>query len=223
MKAVSTDRSDLTLTLPGAGGERNLPAQRLMTFDPELGETTEDAKPAILTVWRPDEGERKAIANGAPIELVVSGTGHPPVSMSVGNPPEGDLEALISKAHVDRAVAVWFSLLSEHLRRTDEFPSAPVVVEMWQEALDLAADDGSATPPADAFADEAASNGGGARDCETCVVYGREHCAQHQAPPIEQALEVGLDGAVDSDDEQPEPPVPPQPAPPPETDGDEQP
>lgn len=37
----------------------------------------------LASVWVPTDDERKAIANGSNIELVVWGSGHPPVGMGV--------------------------------------------------------------------------------------------------------------------------------------------
>lgn len=132
MKALRTETSDLALTLPGAGEDRTLPAQRIKAYDPELGEVPDDAHDAILTVWRPEEGERRALANGAMIELVVTGTEHPPVSLNVGEPSE--LEALLSKAHVDRAIGFLYSKLADALAE-DKLPDAEGCVLLWVEAL----------------------------------------------------------------------------------------
>jgi hypothetical protein len=138
LKAVRTETTDLELTLPGAGEDRTLPAQRIQAFDPELGETEEDAHHAILTTWRPELGERRALVNGALVELVVHGTGHPPVSLTVGEPE--DLEALLLKAHVDRAIGFLFSKLSDHLAAGTFPKDAPACLELWAEALEQTAD-----------------------------------------------------------------------------------
>jgi hypothetical protein len=137
LKAVRTEASDLELTLPGGGEDRTLPAQRVKAFDPELGESEADAHDAIVTVWKPEDGERRALANGALIELVVHGSGHPPVSMGVGEPV--DLDALLSKAHVDRAIGFFYSKLSDHLAE-GTLPDAEGVVALWGEALEATAD-----------------------------------------------------------------------------------
>lgn len=140
MKAVRTLDSNLTLTLDGAGPDRNLPAQQIRAYDPERGETPDDAKPAIETVWMPDDGERRALVNGAPVELVVTGRRHPPVSMKVGEPkPElaGGLVALLAADHVDRAVGYLFSKLSDTLADDGAaFPDAEGCLTIWQEALE---------------------------------------------------------------------------------------
>jgi len=44
--------------------------------------------PAMTSAWEPEPHEVEAIANGAPIYLRVCGTAHPPVSITVGKPPE---------------------------------------------------------------------------------------------------------------------------------------
>jgi hypothetical protein len=48
----------------------------------------QDGTPAMESVWFPTPKELEALALGAPVVLQVLGTGHPPVSLSVGNPPE---------------------------------------------------------------------------------------------------------------------------------------
>lgn len=41
----------------------------------------EDGGPVQGSVWEPTDDERKAIAEGANVELLVFGDGHPPVAM----------------------------------------------------------------------------------------------------------------------------------------------
>jgi hypothetical protein len=135
MKAVRTEGTDTELTLPGAGEDRVLPAQRIQAYDPELGEVQENAHPAFVTTWTFDDGERKAIANGALLELVVHGTGHPPVSLAVGNPTEGAV-AMLTKDHVDKAVGFWFAAISERLTKQGFPTDAAEVLEMWHTALE---------------------------------------------------------------------------------------
>ena len=60
MKVVRTPKTNVEFTLPGGGEERTLPATRIAAYDPELGQTEDDAHPAHETVWRPDDGERRA-------------------------------------------------------------------------------------------------------------------------------------------------------------------
>lgn len=45
--------------------------------------------PVIRSCWVPTAEERAAIANGANIELVVWGDGHPPVAMQLNETPLG--------------------------------------------------------------------------------------------------------------------------------------
>lgn len=44
--------------------------------------------PAMETAWLPDPKELAALMAGAPIILRILGTGHPPVMLAVGQPPE---------------------------------------------------------------------------------------------------------------------------------------
>lgn len=42
----------------------------------------------VYSVWQPTDEERQMIANGAQIELAVTGEPHPPVSLAVVDQPE---------------------------------------------------------------------------------------------------------------------------------------
>lgn len=144
MKAVPHDSCDLELTLAGAGDDRTLPAQRIQAYDPERGEGPEQAHQAVLTRWRPDEGELRALANGALVELIVHANAErqPPVSLNVGNPPDdAPARPLLNAAHVDRAVGAWMASLSDHLLAHDgRFPTAPEALELWHVALERTVD-----------------------------------------------------------------------------------
>lgn len=58
----------------------------------------QQADGVIVSVWEPTDAERKAIADGANIELTVWGDGHPPCSVNatdvtLGKPPaQGAIE-----------------------------------------------------------------------------------------------------------------------------------
>jgi hypothetical protein len=45
-------------------------------------------------VWVPSDEERQAIADGANVELIVYGAGHPPVSMRLDETPLGKAPAV---------------------------------------------------------------------------------------------------------------------------------
>ncbi len=47
-----------------------------------------EGTPSMVTAWFPTPQEIAAIVAGAPIHLRVLGTGHPPVSMEVGEAPQ---------------------------------------------------------------------------------------------------------------------------------------
>ena len=47
-----------------------------------------DGTPAMESAWFPTPKEIEALAAGAPVILEVLGHGHPPVKLSVGNPPK---------------------------------------------------------------------------------------------------------------------------------------
>lgn len=54
------------------------PAVRIVRSDLPSGETV---YPAFLSEWEPTEEERALIAAGAPIRMLVSGTGLPPIAL----------------------------------------------------------------------------------------------------------------------------------------------
>lgn len=43
-----------------------------------------DGNAVMVSVWEPDEAERRQLADGATIELLVWGRQHPPVAIAVG-------------------------------------------------------------------------------------------------------------------------------------------
>lgn len=135
MKPVRTDKTNTVLTLPGAGPEANLPATRVLAYNPDLGETEADASPAYESYWTPDEGERRALANGAPIVLTVTSPQHPPVSIEIGEPDPASMEAVLVKAHADRAIGVLFLKLAEALAG-DDWPDPEGCVELWHTCLE---------------------------------------------------------------------------------------
>jgi hypothetical protein len=52
-------------------------------------DTHADGSPLVRSCWEPTDEERQAIADGANVELIVWGTGHPPVAMDVVRYPLG--------------------------------------------------------------------------------------------------------------------------------------
>lgn len=79
----------------------------------------------MVTFWQPDEGERKALSNGAPIVVRIEGPSldpeipsqHqvpelPPHSLQVGDVPDG-AQPMLSYAHVIRLAAALFGTLAE--------------------------------------------------------------------------------------------------------------
>jgi hypothetical protein len=145
MKAVRTPQSNVTLVLPG-GTERNeLPAQRIMVYNPELGETEKDAHPAIESVWQLTPDERRAIVGGAPVELIIRGDQHPPVSMNVGEPHVANLDqAIIDTGHAGRALAKLYAQLTDRLDVAAQdgeaedvaWPPPDEFLNLWNEALE---------------------------------------------------------------------------------------
>lgn len=141
MRPIEVNGSNLRLVLEaGEAGkpERTLPATRLKTYDPDRGETEKDAVDAIATAWQPSGGELKALVNGALVELVVTGSDHPPVTLKVGEPPEeGQKVRLLEADVVDRAVGAHFAILSKRIA-AGAVPEPAEVLEIWTKALDVA-------------------------------------------------------------------------------------
>lgn len=52
-----------------------------------LTDVDENALPVMRSTWEPTEAERERIAAGENIELLVWGTGHPPVAMQLDASP----------------------------------------------------------------------------------------------------------------------------------------
>lgn len=143
MKPVRTPDCDVTLTLPGGTDENDLPAQRIMVYDSDLGETENDAKLAFESLWLPDEAEARKLEAGAPVVLRVTGQQHPPVSLSVGNAVVPERE-LVARSTIDTAIGKLFADLVEGrwLFGEDEgsgqsfgIIDAPTFSDMWIAAM----------------------------------------------------------------------------------------
>jgi len=107
---VRTPSTNVVLTLPEDKGKpaekrSDLPAERCVDGT---------GKHLIETVWQPDPGEQKALANGAPVILHVWGAGHPPVSVTAGEPPEESVRQL-PEPWVERALGYMFAALQTHI------------------------------------------------------------------------------------------------------------
>lgn len=75
MRQRKTPTTNHVFELPGGNEDNSL-----------FVEVAEDTvgNPIHISVWEPDEEERKLLAMGATIELVVWGLGTPPVAMRLG-------------------------------------------------------------------------------------------------------------------------------------------
>lgn len=112
---------------------RNLPARRINTDDGL----------AIETHWQPDEGEQRAIANGAPIQLILWGTQHPPAAITAGEPdPQGS--GVLLGAHVNRALGLLFAELADRsghagrgriTLRTNHTLNPDKFIDLWHRCL----------------------------------------------------------------------------------------
>lgn len=81
MKSRRTHLSTNVIGLPGGNEDNDL----WVFFD----EHSKDGSPMIRSTWVPTDEERRRIAEGENVELIVWGLGHPPVAMEVVNYPLG--------------------------------------------------------------------------------------------------------------------------------------
>lgn len=79
MKPRRTHHSNQVFRLPGGTEDNDLWVER----------TTSEADPCLRSVWEPTDDERRRIAAGENVYLVVWGTGTPPVAMGVTDDPLG--------------------------------------------------------------------------------------------------------------------------------------
>lgn len=76
MKPRRTPKSNTVLHLASGTEDNDLWAERCNDVDGD---------PCIRSVWQPSDGERKLIAEGAQVYLIVWGDMHPPVAIGVRN------------------------------------------------------------------------------------------------------------------------------------------
>lgn len=114
MRALRTPDSDVTLTLPGGTQDNDLPAQRILVFNEDLGETAADAKLAFESLWMPDDAEARRLEAGAPVILRITGQQHPPVSVAVGDAVLPQRE-LVARSTIDTAIGKLFADLKERI------------------------------------------------------------------------------------------------------------
>lgn len=74
MKPRRTIRSNSVFRLPGGTEDNDLWVRK---------EIDSEGRPVISSTWQPSDEEREAIAAGANLELIVWGTGMPPVSLGI--------------------------------------------------------------------------------------------------------------------------------------------
>lgn len=115
MKPVKTPDSNVNLTLPGGTADNDLPAQRILLYDGDAGETVEDARAGFESIWLPDENEARRLEAGAAVRLRIWGNGHPPVSLTVTDAVVPERE-LIDRGHVDRALGHLYGQLKVEIR-----------------------------------------------------------------------------------------------------------
>ena len=140
MKPIRTADSNTTLKLPGGTDENDLPATRAMLTNDREGA---DPVAGWITLWMPDEAEAARLDAGAAVELILTGTVHPPVLVRVTDAVIPERE-LIDRGHVDRALGHLYGALLEHVERheatryADELtlPSPEAFADLWTKSVD---------------------------------------------------------------------------------------
>lgn len=74
MRPIRTEETNSVFKLPGGDESSDLPVERAVS---------EHDIPIIVSTWEPTPEERDAVAGGANVELVIWGTGQPPVFVGV--------------------------------------------------------------------------------------------------------------------------------------------
>lgn len=75
MKTVRTLDTNFTFKLEGGTEENDLPV---------IAAKDAENRTCMVSIWEPDEEERKRITDGEDVRLVVWGKQHPPVAVEVG-------------------------------------------------------------------------------------------------------------------------------------------
>ena len=128
MKPIKTADSNARLVLPEEEGlpedqrRGDLPIEKCVFVDPESGEQ----KPGFESTWQPEAGERRAIANGAPIVVQLWGLQHPPIKVEAGDPDEESKEALVTVEAALRASSGFFDALSKRMAAEEEIEPAEI-------------------------------------------------------------------------------------------------
>jgi hypothetical protein len=117
VKPVETQGSNTRLILPEEEGlpddkrRGDLPIERCLFNDPE----TDEQKPGFESTWIPDDGERRAIVNGAPVVLRLWGNAHPPVKITVGDIQDEDPKALVTVEQTQVAATRFYEELAKKM------------------------------------------------------------------------------------------------------------
>lgn len=150
MKPIKTTNSDVNLTLSGGTEDNDLPAQRILVYNGDIGETEKDAHVAFESLWMPDEGEARKLEAGAAVVLRVwairAADGkytQPPVSLGVTDAVVPEQE-LVLRGQVDRALGLLYGALREKaveafarhahahdIEVDDVLPDAGAFVDLW--------------------------------------------------------------------------------------------
>lgn len=137
MKPVQTKDSNVRLIhpeeehLPDEKRVGDVPVERMFFRDPE----TEEQRPGFESTWQLSVGERKALANGAPITIQLWGANHPPIKPMVGDPDPESMEVLVTVEETRRAAGKFFERLSVRMGEDTEI-GAKEIPAMFNLALE---------------------------------------------------------------------------------------
>lgn len=111
MKPKKTEHSNTALTHPQADP---IPVEKLRFRN----EATDQEEPGFESTWEPDNGERKALINGAPLVLSLWGNQHPRIKLEVGEPDMGAVR-LYTHDHVALALSKFLGDFGQYMREVE--------------------------------------------------------------------------------------------------------
>jgi len=122
----------MTRIIGEAQGYLGLPLQDTTINDSVTGPGT----PVMLSLWKPSEAERQAIADGCPITLSINGTQHPPAMLSVSDLTPADEDA--AQRHDRLAREVVNRIIRETVGRGHKPSEALILMESALVGVSLA-------------------------------------------------------------------------------------
>ena len=151
VRPVKTSESNTRLILPEEEGkpdserQGDLPIEKCFFEDPIDGKRL----PGFESTWEPDIGERRAVANGAPILVRLWGTAHPPLKVAIGDPDGESMERLVTIRECTSAANRFFERLAARMVELEGGEvGAEEIPAMFQAALQEVIEGGKYRPGA---------------------------------------------------------------------------